>query len=380
MKTWLSALECGTKVVGFLFVLSCVSALAQSSVTPPSPTPASPPNAQPPSARELKAWRQTLSRIPRPKTGCFKSSYPSLQWQEVPCTTAPLNPHGPASGPLPSTVGNGRALVARVPGRILRAAGSFNQPVGKVDVGSFSLQLNSNFYQSPPACGGAREPINCWGWQQFIFDYPGIGPVSLGAPTPAYMQYWLINYNNPCPSGDLLHPWQQSGADCYRNSDAINPIHAFAAETLNGLVLSGSTEGGTDTVGISIEATGEFLVASGQDSFLDLGPNWQAAEFNVFGYCCSAQANFKNPTYINVSLAVDDGTSNAPMCFADQGTTGETNSLTILRTSCCPHGGASPELTFAESNMPDAPSPACQPTETAVQTAVQYVRRQFGHP
>ena len=364
MKSWLSAWECGTKCVGFMVALSCVSAFAESSVAPPSPTPAPPPNAQPPSAHELKAWRQTLSRIPQPKTGCFTSSYPSLQWQEVPCTIAPLQPHGPVSGPLPSTVGNGNALVARVPGHIVRAAGSFYQPVGKADVegGSFSLQLNSNFYQSPRACGGAKDPIHCWGWQQFIFDYPGFDAALTGAPTPAYMQYWLINYNNPCPSGPLFHPWQQSGTDCFRNSDAVTPIRPILLETLNGIVLSGSTEGGKDTVGISIEATGAFLVASGQDSLLDLGPNWQAAEFNIFGYCCSGRAIFKHPTYINVSLAVHDGTSNAPACFADAGTTGETNNLTILRTSCCPYGGASPEITFAESNMPDAPSPACSPT------------------
>jgi hypothetical protein len=369
VKTWISALGCGTKVVGLVVVLWWVSALAQSNVAPPPPTPA--PNAQRPSAHEMKAWRETLSRVPRPKKGCFKSSYPSLQWQEVPCTTPPPRPHAPG----PEAVND---LFAQVPGLIQRAVGSFDNPVGKAGGGAFSLQLNSNTYLNPPACSGAKDPTRCWGWQQFIFDWPG-GTVTSSSPVyaPAYMQYWLINYNNPCPkSSDILNPWLSYGTDCFKNSDGINPSIPFGLETLDGLVLSGNTEGGKDTVGIFIEATGEFLVASGQDSFLDLGPNWQSAEFNVFGIDNGAQLAFTDPTYINVTLAVDDGTSNAPMCLVG-GTTAETNNLTIL-PSCCRYGGASPKVTFAETNLPDPPPPVC--AQVAVQTAVQYVLRQFKRP
>jgi hypothetical protein len=291
------------------------------------------------------------------------------------------------SGPLPSTVGYGNDLVARVPGLIQRAVGSFDNPVGKVGDGAFSLQLNSNSYLNPLACTTAKDPTRCKGWQQFIFDWPGNGSAAASA---AYMQYWLINYNNPCPGFDLgngLNQWQTSTnpdgtQDCYKNSDGVSPSLPFAVETLNGLVLSGSTKGGKDTVEISIEATGEVIGASGQDSFLDLGPNWQSAEFNAVGYCCSGQAVFGNPMYVNVSLAVDDGTTNAPICGLARAigigeTTAETNNLTLSRT-CCRYGGASPKITFAEGNLPDPPAAIC--AEVGVQTAVQYVLRQFKRP
>jgi hypothetical protein len=266
-------------------------------------------------------------------------------------------------------VGNGNDIAATVPSRILEAVGSFDQAVGgvgrtvDVDGGIYSLQLNSNFYRSPPACSGSKNPSSCLGWQQFIFDFDDYYPL-------AYMQYWLIHYQNPCPSN-----WQAFGDSCFTNSDAIH-VSVPIGYSLTDLVLLGSTGGGQDTVAMSVR--GHEYVASGQDSFLDLGPNWQAAEFNIFGYCCGGQVKFTYPMYIVVRTKVYDGTSNAPKCFTNAGTTGETNDLTILGP-CCPHRGAFPAITFEETSFSGQIPQICRPI-VAVQAAAQYVFRRFEHP
>lgn len=53
--------------------------------------PASGASTEPPHARieNREAWRAYMSKHPSPNKGCFKASYPSTQWQEVPCGPAP---------------------------------------------------------------------------------------------------------------------------------------------------------------------------------------------------------------------------------------------------------------------------------------------------
>jgi hypothetical protein len=59
------------------------------------PTTAGPEQAAPhaaaaaPSEKELDDWQAKIVRVPAPKNGCFKASYPSTEWQEVPCAKAP---------------------------------------------------------------------------------------------------------------------------------------------------------------------------------------------------------------------------------------------------------------------------------------------------
>src|SRR2546425_7179839 len=56
-----------------------------------------------------EAWRKSMARHPLPKKGCFTASYPSTEWKEVPCSTAPLPLHPPqeggGKGPAPNNVG-----------------------------------------------------------------------------------------------------------------------------------------------------------------------------------------------------------------------------------------------------------------------------------
>jgi hypothetical protein len=45
-----------------------------------------------PSLEELQKqeqWQQAISQIPLPKEGCFRVTYPSLEWQEVSCGATP---------------------------------------------------------------------------------------------------------------------------------------------------------------------------------------------------------------------------------------------------------------------------------------------------
>ena len=197
------------------------AALAQTSAGPSQSPPAGP--SQPattgpsqhagPTPTQREDWRRGMAHAPLPTKGCFTSSYPSTQWKEVPCTTAPARPYPPARGPMPDVVGSGNDASAQVTGTMSEAVGSFDSvtgvtsETGQVDgsggqvANTFSLQLNSNFFSGIPACNGAAKPSSCQGWEQFVYSN------SAGS---AFIQYWLINYNATCPAG-----WFKSGSDCF---------------------------------------------------------------------------------------------------------------------------------------------------------------------
>ena len=105
-----------------------------------------------------------------------------------------------------------------------------------------------------------------------------------------------------------------------------------------------------DTVTLS---TTSGLYTYSEPNVLSLYQSWNQAEFNVFGDCCSSQTNFTNPAVVVVKTSIDDGSTNVPVCVANDGTTGETNNLTFAPSAapvCCPYGGASPGIEFVESN------------------------------
>jgi hypothetical protein len=72
-----------------------------------------------------------------------------------------------------------------------------------VGANAFSLQLNSSFFTSTTACSGAAYPATCKGWEQFVHS-------NLAAQC-AFIQYWLIAYNAPCPIGWLTSGPQPNG-------------------------------------------------------------------------------------------------------------------------------------------------------------------------
>jgi hypothetical protein len=191
--------------------------------------------------------------------------------------------------------------------------------------------MNSQFFASP-ACSGASNPANCLGWQQFVYSSSGVG----------FMQYWLIDYGNTCPSGG----WMSYSTDCYKNSSGVNipkePITALAELTITGAAVSGGLDTFKMTVGTKAYST------TGNDDVVTLAQYWNAAEYNVIGDGGGSEAVFGKNTSITVNIALTDGLTAAPVCKADDGTTGETNNLTL--GACETAGGTTPSVSFTESN------------------------------
>jgi hypothetical protein len=216
------------RVVPFSLALQVLILTYAASALAQGPAPA-PPTA-PPSAETLKNWRDGIARVPPPNVagpnrGCFTSSYPNTQWQEVPCVAGPSVPFPPARGPRSDTVGGGNDPVVGGTGQISMAVGSFDSVSGVTSVTStfgaddYSLQLNANVFQTP-ICSGAGA--QCMGWQQFIFSNGQCGtpdnPIAC-----VLMQYWLIGWGSTiCPTGNWMYFNNNGDDECYISTYA-NP-------------------------------------------------------------------------------------------------------------------------------------------------------------
>jgi hypothetical protein len=102
-----------------------------------------------------------------------------------------------------------------------------------------------------------------------------------------------------------------------------------------------------------------------QDDFSDLRLHWTSAEFNIFGWCCYAQATFNPGATILVGLEADDGSTQAPECKANFGTTGETNSLSFIEAPKHPAAREYPSILFAESNVGNPKNASCDGVASA---------------
>jgi hypothetical protein len=294
-------------------------------------------------ARNQEVWREAIAQTEVPAEGCFQASYPSLAWNKIECAVAPNVPYRPRTGRISQTVGDGNDYAAEVTsGLIKKTVGSFPKvngvttETGLLGPNDYSLQLNSNFMNTA-ACNGARIPTKCQDWEQFVYS-SGYGQ--------AFMQYWLINWNNPCPAG-----WFSYRSDCYTNSNAVNaPLEVIA--NLKTLRLSGAAKAGTaKKAGIDtlvFTAGKQAYSTTGSDSVVDLATAWTESEFNIIGDGDGSEATFNSGSSVTVKVAVSNGTENAPTCASDAGTTGETNNLNL--GSCTGTGGATPYIEFIESN------------------------------
>jgi len=286
-----------------------------------------------PQAQE--AWRESIVQTDVPSDGCFYASYPSTQWLRVPCTEAPNVPFIPRGGAIVSTVGNGTDYVAQVSGLMSGSVGSFptvTDVISEKDSGEanvYSLQLNSNF-MTTAACGGIT---GCLSWEQFVYS---------SGEQAAFMQYWLINYGEQCPVGS----WMSYEGSCYKNSAAIS-VPNEPITMLAGLKLSGkAVAAGKDT--LTFTAGTEAYGTTGKDSVVDLASDWSESEFNVIGDGGGSKAVFNKGSVITVRITVSDGSTAAPTCVSDAGTTGETNNLNLK--TCTAFGGTTPYIRFKESN------------------------------
>jgi protein-disulfide isomerase len=323
---------------------------------------------RPPPAAELEIWRRAMKKIPTPKSGCFTSTYPKREWEEVPCTTAPQRPYQPGTGGTPANVGGSNGdFSAKVSGALTSATGSMTvtgvtSESGPPGANSFSLQLNTNTFSTntlqSTLCKGQS---GCVAWQQYIYSNLGCSK-SDGSTSCVFIQYWLINHTKPCPTSPTVGgntwtfaaapPGTSAGSGCFINGKAVSvPDQTIAG--LGGLKLTGNSSSSAQSVQVETSA-GKLSTASDSSDLLGIGNNWNTAEYNVFGDCCVQTATFlpTNGVTIVVKINVDNGSPFAPTC-ASTGFTAETNNLTLI-SPCCSAGGASPSVTFTESNVPGA--------------------------
>ncbi len=307
-------------------------------------------------AQARASWRDNMAHTAPPAEGCFHAAYPSILWERASCVAA-LRAH-----PVPrrivkgreQTVGDGADYAAQVPGLISQTVGSFptiigvtseqgvNVPFGGGESNGitgpneYTLQLNSNANGTTAACNGHS---GCVVWQQAVYG-PSLSNNGGGA---VFFQYWLIGYGGSgCPSGYI----SDGGGDCYMNSAAANVPNLPITELANMKLSFAAVFGGNDTVVLTDGA--QAYTASGRDSVLDIASVWHASEFNVVGNAGGSQAQFNNGSTLVVNVAVTDGSTAAPSCASNAGTTGETNNLNLY--SCTPTSGSTPSIQFTESN------------------------------
>ncbi|MGO9316825.1 MAG: hypothetical protein ACLPXT_03840 [Terracidiphilus sp.] len=278
-----------------------------------------------------ETWRKSLVQKPLSKKGCFKASYPSTEWQEVPCTKAPERPYPPAKGKRPETVGNGTDFSAQVTsGHISSAEGSFNSVTGVTSASSdtFSLQLNTSPF-STSVCNGHA---GCQGWQQYVYSNSGV----------VFIQYWLLNYNATCPSG-----WNTYGGDCWENGPSAASVPVQPITNLVNITLTGTANaGGMDNFHIAVGS--DIYSGANEDNILNLAQGWTTAEYNIFGDGGGSGVSFNSGSTIVVKTSVNNGTANSPSCV-EEGFTGETNNLNLVNP-CCPYGGPTPNIQFMQTN------------------------------
>jgi hypothetical protein len=298
-------------------------------------------------------WRAAINQNVELGAGCFRASYPRIEWEQVECKV--LRPRvrpvirKPGQGQV---AGNGNDYVAESSGLTSGAVGSFptvtgvksEKSVGVAEYGGggilganeYTLQLNTNFTGTTAACHGHS---GCVVWQQFIYstDYEVEGEAAV------FMQYWLIGWGvSACPKG-----FGSDGVgDCYGNSNYVSAPDVKPT-SLASLSLSGAASAsGSDTV-VFTDGSTAYRV-SGADTVLDISQVWKESEFNVVGDAGGSRADFNKPVSVTVKLALTDGTTSAPTCVANGGTTGESNNLNLGK--CSTASGSSPSIQFTESN------------------------------
>ena len=327
-------------------------------------------------AQAREAWRTTMHQTSTLWEGCFHATYPSTEWVEVECAAAPAYRSAlPKVANREQVVGNGFDFVAGAPSGHLfsSVAGSFPKATGvtsekSVGVAAFgdggilgtneyTLQVNTNFDHSA-AC---LTFTKCVAWQQYVLSTNT--PVSLTSnsltdETEVFIEYWLIDFGKHtgadiCPAGflDAGEDAEGPGDDCVQNTPATEIAKGQLPITdLADLKLSGSaTAGGTDAATVTFD--GEAFTATVKDSFTDIASGWSQAEFNVLGNAGGSRADFNNGVSLTAEIAVSDGSTAAPTCVSpnsEDGTTGETNNLTL--GSCTATGGSTPFIEFTESN------------------------------
>ncbi|KAB7763210.1 hypothetical protein CKY51_20245 [Xanthomonas maliensis] len=250
------------------------------------------------------------------------------------------------------TVGNGVDYAARTGSRTRSAVGSFPVVNGvTTGVEDYSLQINTNIDKNFVTCVQFGY-TSCATWQQFIYSTDGDADPSNGRTPVAFIQDWFIAGSaaefkaKGCPGGWFAYSDSDYNA-CYTNSDGVE-VPLVPVSGIGSIQLSGSaTAGSVDTVMFSIN--GQAYSVSQNAKTLNINKIWHQSQFNIFGNGGgSPLVSFNAGSQVMVNVAVDDGTRRSPTCLGNAGTTFEQNNLTL--GSCTASGGASPSITFTQSN------------------------------
>jgi hypothetical protein len=274
-----------------------------------------------------ESWREAIVANPTTDDGCFHATYPNMTWESIACTTAPNRPF---------TVGNGADYSIHSAGLIAKATGTFlhvKNVKTETDDGTangYSIQLNSNFMSGTAACNGVN---GCLSWAQFVYS---------SEEQSAFIQNWLIGIGT-CPDSS----WFDAGSgDCFKNSAAVS-VPVIGITNLAQLKMSGGAiNKGKDSLAFANGT--EAFTTNEKDSVTNLASAWTASEFNIIGDGGASEAVFNKGSSVTVRIGINDHTKNTPTCAANDGTTGETNNLTL--GACSAFVGSSPAVEFTESN------------------------------
>lgn len=269
-------------------------------------------------------WRDDITRIAAPTTGCYTARFPVRVWHRVHCAKPPGKPRDPAvflNAQRSQVVGGGHDWSLSSPTSISIAQGSFSgvNAVSETDSmmggsNNYTVQLNSNYLFTTGACSGIQ---NCFAWQQFIYD---------SGESRGFIESWT-------PSG-------------FTDSVSIY-VPQLPVSQLGSLVMNAQVAGGRrgmDSLTITI-GPNAYRVAV-PDNLVGLASNWTGAEFNVFGEGNGSRAIFSPGT--RLGLVVQANGQNRPISCQSIGYTGESNNLSLSPT--CNAQPAPPLIGFSESN------------------------------
>ena len=138
------------------------------------------------------------------------------------------------------------------------------------------------------------------------------------------MQYWLIDYGNTCPSG-----WNAVQRQLLQEQRRGDGAQAADHRRSPQLKLSGTAvSGGNDTL-VFTKPAPTPTAPPARTASPYLATAWKQAEFNIIGDGGGSKATFNKGSSITVKVAVTHGSTAAPSCASNAGTTGETNNLTL---------------------------------------------------
>jgi hypothetical protein len=188
------------------------------------------------------------------------------------------------------------------------------------------------------ACASANVPANCLAWLQYVYS---------SSEHSSFMQYWLIHYSGGtvhCPSG-----WFTFSDDCYKNSTGKStpqlPVTDLSQMSMSGSAVASGVDTLVFTDGANAYST------TGQDSVVFLATGWTESEFNIIGDGGGSAATFGPKTKLTVKIDVTNGSNAKPVCQSDDGTTGETNNLTLGKCKAkAGKKGNLPFVQFTEAN------------------------------